>query len=301
MNDCPSFPSKLAIAVIGVGGIGSTFAYHLARAGHDVTAVARPGSVRLQQLRRDQGVVRTCGERADLRVADRLDELTPYDLVVVTTLAHQVDAVLPMLQRSRAKAIHFMFNTFDPDRLAATVGAHRSSFGMPFVMAKLTGEGRLDATISKSRKTLHSDARWVDLFNGAGTPSALEANMPLWLRCHVPLCIAFESISVLGSRRGGGASWSEAMTVARGVHGGFAIIKGLGCRLYPASKSAIDAAPAVVLAGLLWSVSRIASFRELLSTGLHECRSLADDLVAAAGAAPDLAKAVKAVAAMKPE
>jgi hypothetical protein len=54
--------------------------------------------------------------------------------------------------------------------------------------------------------------------------AAFQADMLLWLRCHVPLCCAFESIAVAGQRRGGGASWKEAMTVARGLHGGFAIV-----------------------------------------------------------------------------
>ncbi len=53
--------TPLSIAVIGIGGIGSTFAYYLARAGHDVTVVARPGSPRLQQLQREGGIVRDTG------------------------------------------------------------------------------------------------------------------------------------------------------------------------------------------------------------------------------------------------
>ena len=40
-----------------------------------------------------------------------------YNLVIVTLLAHQTDAVLPALQRSAAKCIQLMFNTFDPERL----------------------------------------------------------------------------------------------------------------------------------------------------------------------------------------
>jgi 2-dehydropantoate 2-reductase len=33
-----------------------------------------------------------------------------------------------------------------------------------------------------------SQKRWVDVFNAAGLPALLEPDMPLWLRCHVPLC-----------------------------------------------------------------------------------------------------------------
>ena len=101
-------------SVLGVGNIGSTFAFQLARiGGHDVTVVARPGSKRLEQLRRDRAIVDVKGERARVHVTDTLDELAPFDVVIVTLLAHQVDAVLPALRRSAAGCVQFMFNTFD--------------------------------------------------------------------------------------------------------------------------------------------------------------------------------------------
>ena len=277
-------PSPLRIAVLGVGKIGSTFAFQLARAGHhDVTVVARPGSVRLQQLQRDEGIVDVKGERASARVTDTLDEQTPYDLVIVTLLAHQVDAVLPTLQRSAAKCIQFMFVTFEPERLRDAVGADRCSFGMPFVQAILDDDGRLKATIGAAgQKTIMSQRRWVDVFSAAGLPAALESDMSLWLRCHVPLCVAFESVSVAGQRRGGGASWGEALVLARGVHEGFALIKGLGYRVYPRGKARIAGCPTWVVAAMLWLMSRIRSFRELLATGKNECRALVDVMVAAA-------------------
>ncbi len=117
-------PKALCIAVIGIGGIGSTFAFQLARIGHhDVTAIARPGSARLEQLKRDNGIINMTGERAELCVADRLDEEAPYDLVLVTLPAHQVEAVLPALRCSAARWIQFMFNTFDPETLPLSCAA----------------------------------------------------------------------------------------------------------------------------------------------------------------------------------
>jgi len=276
--------SPLNIAVVGVGSIGSTFGFQLARTGgHDVTVVARPGSSRLQQLRRDGGIVDVKGKRAGVRVADALAEQTPYDLVIVTLLAHQVDTVLPALQRSAAKCIQFMFNTFEPERLRDAVGPERCSFGMPFVQAHLDDDGKLKATIgAMGQKTLMGQPRWVDLFNEAGLPAALEQQITLWLRCHVPLCVAFESVSVAGQRRGGGASWGEAVTLARGVQESFALIKGLGHPIYPRTKARLSGCPAWVLASMLWFMSRIRSFRELLATGENECRALVDGMLAAA-------------------
>ena len=276
--------SRLRIAVVGVGSIGSTFAFQLARTGrHEVTAVARPGSSRLQQLRRDGGIVDVKGQRAIVQIADTLDETTAYDLVIVTLLDHQVEAVLPALQRCDAKCIQFMFNTFEPERLLDAVGAERCSFGMPFVQARLDPDGRLKATIgAPGQKTLMGQARWVDLFRDAGLPAALERDMALWLRCHVPLCVAFESVCVAAQRRGGGASWGEAVTLARGVHESFALIEGLGYRVYPRTKARLHTWPARVTASLLWAMSRVTSFRELLATGETECRALVDVMLAAA-------------------
>ena len=141
--------------------------------------------------------------------------------------------------------------------------------------------------------------RWVALFNAAGLPATVERDMPSWLRCHVPLCVAFESVSVAGVRRGGGASWKEALTLARGVHASFGLIKALGYPVYPRTKTLIDRAPASMFAAVLWSMSRVRTFRELLATGQPECEALVDAMIAAA---PHARAAVRIadIAAMKP-
>lgn len=291
----------LRIAVLGAGKIGSTFAFQLARAGgHDVTVIARPGSIRLQQLQRDNGIVDVNGERASVRVTDRLDEEIPYDFLIVTLLDHQTAAILPNLQRCAADCIQFMFNTFHPESLQAAVGPARCAFGMAFVQATLDSDGKLKSTIGAGgQKTIMGEQRWVDVFNTAGLPAALEPDMPLWLRCHVPLCIAFESVAVAAQRRGGGASWKEAMVLARGVHASFDLIKGLGYTIYPNAKKLIDSSPVSVLAATLWSMSRIEAFREVLATGKSECQILVDVVVAAApGAQRPLD--VERIKAMKP-
>jgi 2-dehydropantoate 2-reductase len=253
----------LRIAVLGVGKIGSAFAFPLAvKGGHSVTVIARPGSTRLTQLQRDGAIINVKGERVGVRVCDVLDEETPFDLVIVTLLAHQTGPLLPALQRSAASCIQFMFNTFEPELLQASIGAERCAFGMPFVQATLDNDGRLKAAIGAGgQKSIMSRQRWVDVFNTAGLPAALDPQMPLWVRCHVPFCVAFESVSVAGVRRGGGALWGEALALARGVHASFELIKGLGDPIYPQAKRRIDASPIWVMATMLWFVSRIRSFR----------------------------------------
>jgi 2-dehydropantoate 2-reductase len=122
----------------------------------------------------------------------------------------------------------------------------------------------------------------VDVFIAAGLPARLEPDMPLWLRCHTPLCVAFESVSVAGERRGGGASWSEALVLAHGVHAGFALIRSLGYEIYPKMKARLEGSPKWVMALMLWSMSRVRSFRVLLATGEAECGALIDAMVSVA-------------------
>ena len=241
----PTMSPPLRVAVLGVGKIGSAFAFQLARVGgHAVTVVARPGSARLARLQHDQAIINVKGERAEVRVVESLDEETPYDLVIVTLLAHQIEPLLPTLQHSAAGSIQFMVNTFEPEQLQAAIGSERCAFGMPFVQATLDAEGRLNVVIGAGgQKSIMSRQRWVDVFNAAGLPARCEPEMLLWLRCHVPFCVAFESVSAAGVRRGGGASWGEALSLARGVRASFGLIKALGYSIYPQAKRLIDGSP----------------------------------------------------------
>ena len=123
--------------------------------------------------------------------------------------------------------------------------------------------------------------------------------MLLWLRCHVPLGAAFESVCVTGMQRGGGASWRDSVVVARGARDSWTLIQRLGYPVYPGGKAFLHTSPTWLLAGLLWSMSRIRSFRELLATGAGECHALIDALVASASSVnPTIS--VKHIAAMRP-
>ena len=106
-----------------LNNIGSGFAVFLAKAGHHITLIARPGSVRLLQLQRYGGIKTEEDEVLPMRYLEAFDEKTPYDFVIVTVLAHQVDALLPVLRRSRAHVI--MFNVFNPERIKTAMEKNR--------------------------------------------------------------------------------------------------------------------------------------------------------------------------------
>jgi 2-dehydropantoate 2-reductase len=135
----------MQIAIVGPGGIGSTFAFQLSAAGHDVTVIAR--GTRLEQLRHAGAIVTVEGERAAVNVSGDFDTTTEWDLVLVTVLVSQVDTLLPALSASAAKSMMFMFNTFQSlDRLRDAVGPQRFAFGFPAIGACLD-DGRLSSTI----------------------------------------------------------------------------------------------------------------------------------------------------------
>jgi 2-dehydropantoate 2-reductase len=81
---------------------------------------------------------------------------------------------------------------------------------------------------------------------------------------------------------------------ARRVRESFA----LGYGIYPRSKTRIDGSPTWVVAAMLWFLSRITPFRELLATGKN-VRALIDVMVAAAPRANPTVR-VTMIEAMKP-
>ncbi|MEP6967937.1 MAG: hypothetical protein ABI906_07635 [Pseudomonadota bacterium] len=89
------------------------------------------------------------------------------------------------------------------------------------------------------------------------------------------------------------------MVLARGVSESVTLIKRLGRRVYPLGKSWLNRSPAWVVAGMLRSMSRITAFREVLATGIIDCRALVDAMLAAAPQANPLVAAAL-IEAMKP-
>eukprot|EP00960_Hanusia_phi_P067559 766655-Hanusia_phi.AAC.3 len=294
----PSEPQS--IAIVGAGNIGSGFALFLVRAGHKVCLVARPGSKRLQQLQRDNGIKLKEGPSIPVAFSDALDENEVYDLIVVTVLAHQVDAVLPALKRSKARLVEFMFNVFHPERIKPLMGDKVCCFGMPFILAHVDESGALDAK-THAGKTLHGDQTCVDLFNNAGIPSLLEANITQWLRSHAPFCVAIEGVCYMAEMHNSGATWEESMKAARAAHAGAALITKLGHAIYPSSKRWMYSCPAWMLSSMLWTMTRLSSFRKLLASASSECNAIIQAMQVEAAAASIQPEDFDPILAIMPE
>lgn len=283
---------RLRLAIVGAGAIGTAFAFELARAGHDVTVVARTS--RLAALRRDGGIVTHDGRRASVTVHERLDVDSAYDLVLVTVLAPQVDALLPTLRESRAQRVMFVFNTFDPIApLKAAVGVERTTFGFPMGIFSLLKDGRIDHVVRSGTTVERADD--AALFSAAGIPTTTTPDMHAWLRSHAALVVGMMSIGVRAFSTQRGARWREADDAARATQQAFALVRALGHPLLPGAVDVMARAPRLVWAAFFFLTSRTPLLRDLGALGPHEPRMLIDQMLAlpqAGGAA--------ALAALRP-
>lgn len=288
----------MKIAVLGAGAVGSSFAAALARAGHDVTLIAR--GARLAALRGRKGIALASGETVTVTVAAELDGTTAWDFVLVTVLAHQVLPVLSTLGSSSARRIVFMFNTFEPlAGLREAVGAARFGFAFPSILATIDAGGVLDGkTQDRGLLTTVTDDATRALFASAKIRTAVEPDMESWLRAHVAAVVPFMLTVASAHRKGAGIDRAEAARYADVMKAGFRLVEDLGNRLIPAPVAVMSRLPHALLTTLLWTSSRLPRLRALGAAGDREPRALLDAmLIAAPAAVPALASAREAVRA----
>lgn len=289
------------ICIVGTGAVGSTFAVALARAGHTLTVVAR--GQRLQRLLADGGVVTVADERVACAVLPRLDATIAYDLVLVTLLASQVSAVAEDLRASKAKAILFCFNTFEPlDALRDLVGVDRFVMGFPSVIAHLK-DGKVDGAFvtagqltTVSRSASPGSPAWAAVFDAAGIKTVEHPDLHSWLRSHAAWVLPLLALGVFVVARGGsGVSVADAGRFARAMRAGFDLVKLLGNDVTPGFVAALAATPTLALTPLLWVFSRTRAARDVGALGPGEAHLLIDQMTTAGRDWPALCAALEAI------
>jgi 2-dehydropantoate 2-reductase len=283
-----AYTAFMKIILIGAGRIGSTVAFHLAKAGHEITVVAR--GTRFETLSRDGAIITTAGQCAPVKVASALDPATPYDLAIVTVPEHQIAPVLPQISASRAKTILFMFNTFQStDLYRSVVGAERFAFGFPNMTAYLV-EHRLRFRVDgPGMVTTLSSPGLAQLFAEAAMPSEVEVDMDAYLRSHAALVVPLFLAALLTWGRKTNLTWAEAAQLDLGWTEGFNLVRSLGHALKPRQVATLSRMPALARTGVLWLLSRSRAVKDLGEFGPAETRALIDAMVAAApGQTPHL-------------
>jgi 2-dehydropantoate 2-reductase len=254
----------------------------LARAGHEVSVVAR--NKRLLQLQELGGIQCADGTVDRVGVLAALDQAAPWDLALVSVLAHQVEPLLPALKGSAAKRIMFMFNTFEPlQPLRDAVGHERFAFGFPSILARVDAQGRLESSIQRhGLRTTVTDQSLADTFSAAGIPSVVSTQMEGWLRSHAAAVVPMMLASNVAQQRHAGITWREAVALADVMEEAFALVRKLGFDVVPTAHSVIARLPATAKAALLWSATRSPTVRASGAAAVVEARHLVDALLAAA-------------------
>jgi 2-dehydropantoate 2-reductase len=178
---------SLSYAVLGAGGVGGLVGGALARAGHPVTLVVRPGSARPSSLHVESDVLGTF--EAGVGAETELEE--PVDVLWVTVKYGQLESALRQVTAGavRELVIPLLNGVEHVEPLRAHFGAERVAVGTIAVEAEREAPGRirqrggfLNVSLGGSRREL-LDAVAADL-NAAGVSTRVveDAERALWAK-----------------------------------------------------------------------------------------------------------------------
>jgi ketopantoate reductase len=129
----------MKILVLGAGVIGTTYAWQLSNAGHDVSLLVRKS--KREQVEKDGIYIHYKDERLKKSepmdvtyhpvVVDQFHALDGYDLIIVSVRAHQLDEILPELAAGagRAEILFFGNNWWGEERIRKFLSPEKYLFG----------------------------------------------------------------------------------------------------------------------------------------------------------------------------
>ncbi len=216
------------VAIVGSGAVGGYFGAKLARAGHDVTFVAR--GAHLAAIR-EHGltVTSTTGDAPDFtvraRAVEKAEDVPPPDLAIFAVKAYSNEQALPLLAgvvRDRGLVLTLQNGVDSVDEIARFVSPDRVLGGSTYVATALAAPGVVEQTGTHQRivfgeVTASSDriservARLHETFAGADVDSepVPDARVPIWEKfCYLAPFAAFTG----AARQPIGPLWSDATT-----------------------------------------------------------------------------------------
>jgi 2-dehydropantoate 2-reductase len=198
----------MRIVVLGAGVVGSVYAGHFLRAGHDVALAAR--GRRLTDLRGTGLVLEDADsqQRCQLSIEalDAPGQHPRCDLVVVAVRSEQLTETLPVLaEMTDGPDVLFLGNTAGHTRVLIKALGDRALFEFPAVGGVRDGAAVRYVLIRHQKTTLGEPSgmtssrlrRLQTVFSDAGFPTRLTADIEGWLLGHlafvVPIAFALYS------------------------------------------------------------------------------------------------------------
>ena len=265
----------MQVAIVGSGAVGGYFGAKLARAGHDVTFVAR--GLHLAAIRERGLTVRsTTGDFEEFtvqaRAVDRGEDVPAPDVAIFAVKSYSNADALPLLgavARDRALVLTLQNGVDSVDEIAGFVDRDRVLGGSTYVATALAAPGLVEQTGTHQRIVFGEVAgrtgrrlserveRLHQAFIGADIESepVVDARVPIWEKfCYLAPFAAFTGAARLPigglwsdptTRQMMVAAFEEVETVARGE--GVSLPDGLVARI----SKYIDSIPPTTRSSLL--------------------------------------------------
>jgi 2-dehydropantoate 2-reductase len=248
------------VLVFGAGVIGSVYAGGLLQAGHDVVLLARGTRLRSLQTRGLILAEAGSGSRTALSVT-AVSEPTPgdhFDLVLVALRAEQLPAAVPVLtDMTDGSDVLFLGNTggYEAELRAALGG--RALFGFPGAGGFLDA-ATVNYVLIRQQKTMLGEpdgrttprtSRLKGVFEGAGFPTLVSADMGAWLLGHlafvVPVAFSLYRAGTSPKRLAGDSATMRLMV--RSTREAFRALRGAGNHEIPPNLKALYRLPTVLV------------------------------------------------------
>lgn len=179
----------MQIVIFGAGVQGTLYGVCLARAGHEVTLVAR--GKRAEELRQygavTQDVFSARTDALRLPVTEQLGPDTRADLCLVTVRREQISTVLPALAAASALArIVFMVNHANgSETVISALGRARVVLAFPGAAGGIEAGVDHYTFVNEQPTAVEADAPdMISVFRNAGFRVARVRDMDAWLRRH---------------------------------------------------------------------------------------------------------------------
>lgn len=270
----------MRIVVVGAGCIGTIIASRLAKAGHDVSVIAR--GERLANIQAHGLRMQTHGksriEYQDVPAFPRLTPTMTADFVIVTVQRHQIDALMPDLIAHPSHNIVFMFNCVandDPWRhplkgrllwaFPAALGELKNGIVHYSVLPRSLSLLQI-TTIGGHAKRHASAIKLMKIFNKAKIPSTFHDDMPAWLKTHAALMLPVMAIGhqKLQAQHALTLSWQEANTVAQAMQECFDLVNAADS-ITPLNMKLLSLMPSAIIAFSLMTAFQVAYMQTILA------------------------------------
>jgi 2-dehydropantoate 2-reductase len=222
----------MRFAIVGSGAVGGYYGAKLARAGHDVTFIAR--GAHLAAIRaRGLSIKSPLGDFvANAGAEEDPARVPPVDVAVFAVKAYSNRDALPILKavvRDQAVALTLQNGVDSVDEVAATVGAARVLGGSTYIATALNEPGVIEQTGTHRRivfgevgsgtsRVSDRVQRISDAFAAADIVAepVAEARVPIWEKfCYLSPFAAFTG----AARRPIGPLWSDPVSRASMIAG----------------------------------------------------------------------------------